>query len=889
MLIGTDKDLSSPLKSDRSLYESATQMSLLVAEPQVNYTINSAQWVEVLVDFPGTQGLYTYSIPPDLTVNSGDIVSVPFGTQVAGGIAIRLLTASPQNLDPKRIRGVEDVITFGCFQDTYWQLLEKIANYYSTDLISVIRVALPPGLLGRSQRRVRLNEENIPPGAEVFCSVIAGQVLRLLQSQKEGNYSINYLINRIKGASRGIRELKKRGWVESYLESPKRVKPKLKTAVTLVAKSFLSDLTKRQQEILQVLKNRGGELWRKELIDLCGTTSDMVKKLEAKGYVVLSEREILRKEQGIAQAADQPKELSVAQANALSVIQAQTNYAQILLHGVTGSGKTEVYLQAIAPILEQGKSALVLVPEIGLTPQLTDRFSARFGEQVCVYHSKLSAGERYDTWRQTIQGEPQVVIGTRSAIFAPLPNLGLIILDEEHDSSFKQDRPTPTYHARKVAQWRGELENCPLILGSATPSLESLVASRKIGEIGETRGQGDEETRGQGDEETRGQGDEETRGQGDGEIGDRELSQSRFYLSLPERIADRPLPQVSIVDLRAELSRGNRSIFSLSLQNAIAEMQSQGQQGILFIPRRGHSTFVSCRSCGYVMECPDCDVSLSYHHAHEGAAKLLRCHYCNHTRMQPDSCPECSSPYLKFFGTGTQKVTQELAKLFPELRPIRYDSDTTRNKGQHRQLIDRFIHKEADILIGTQMLTKGLDIAGVTLVGIVAADGLLHRSDYRAAERAFQTLTQVAGRAGRGDTPGKVIIQTYSPEHPVIQAVKTHDYHNFSTTELSQRAELNYPPYGNLILIKLSSIEQQEVETAAETLADILIDTLSSEYEILGPAPANIMRVARRYRWQILLKFPPTAKADLPDLKKMRSHLPKSVSMTIDVDPINME
>ena len=867
MLTGTDKDVSPKDNGDRSLYESATQLSLLVAEPQSNYIINSQissqQWVEVLVDFPGTQGLYTYSVPSNLTVNSGDIVSVPFGPQIVGGIAIRILTAPPEHLEPQKVRAVEDVITSGFFQDTYWQLLERIANYYSTDLMNTIRVALPPGLLGRSQRRVRLNSEAIPPGAEAFCSVVAGKVLNLLQSQQSGDYSVNYLRNQVKGASRGIRELSKRGWIENYLEPPKEVKPKLKTAVTLVAKSFLDDLTTRQREILQILKNREGELWLKELIQLCQTTSATIKKLETKGYVVLSAREILRKEQGIAQAADQPKELSVAQAEALAVIKAQQDYAQILLHGVTGSGKTEVYLQAIAPILAQGKSALVLVPEIGLTPQLTDRFRARFGEQVCVYHSRLSAGERYDTWRQTIQGEPQVVIGTRSAIFAPLPNLGLIVLDEEHDSSFKQDRPAPTYHACKVAQWRAELENCPLILGSATPSLESLVEVRGIEGIGETR---------------------ETR-----ETGERELSRSTHYLSLPERIGDRPLPQVSIVDLRAELSRGNRSIFSLSLQNAIAEMQSQGQQGILFIPRRGHSTFVSCRSCGYVMECPDCDVSLSYHHTHEGAAKLLRCHYCNHTRIQPNICPECSSPYLKFFGSGTQKVTQELAKLFPELRCIRFDSDTTRNKGSHRQLIDRFIHQEADILIGTQMLTKGLDIAGVTLVGIVAADGLLHRSDYRAAERAFQTLTQVAGRAGRGEMPGKVIVQTYSPEHPVIQAVKTHDYHNFSTTELSHRAELNYPPFGNLILIKLSSIEQQEVERAAEMLADRLIDTLSSEYEILGPAPANIMRVARRYRWQILLKFPPAAKADLPDLNILRSHLPKSVSMTIDVDPINME
>ena len=850
---------------DLSRSKSVTQASLVVAEPQESYQVNNQQWVEVLVDCPGIQKLYTYSIPDDLLVCSGDIVSVPFGMQITGGIAIRLLTSPPQNFDVNKIRPLDDVVISGFFADTYWQLLSRIADYYCTDLMSAIRVALPPGLLGRSQRRIRLNTEAIPPGAEAFCSLVAGNILRLLQNQKEGNYSVNYLRNQIKGASRGIRELSKRGWIENYLEPPKRAKPKLKTAVTLAAASFLNNLTARQKEILQVLKNRGGELWLKDLLQLCRTTSATVKKLETKAYVILSEREILRKEQGVAQA-DRPKKLNSAQANALTIINAQADYAQILLHGITGSGKTEVYLQAIAPILAQGKSALVLVPEIGLTPQLTDRFRARFGEQVCVYHSKLSDGERYDTWRQTIQGEPQVVIGTRSAIFAPLPNLGLIVLDEEHDSSFKQDRPIPTYHARTVAQWRAELENCPLVLGSATPSLESLVAVKN--NVGAIRESPLQEIAGKPDPKS---------------------TNKTFYLSLPERIGSRPLPQVEIVDLREELSRGNRSIFSLSLQNAIADMQSQKQQGILFIPRRGHSTFVSCRSCGYVMECPDCDVSLSYHYSHEGAAKLLRCHYCNHNRLQPDTCPECSSPYLKFFGSGTQKVTQELAKLFPELRCIRFDSDTTRNKGAHRQLIDRFIHKEADILIGTQMLTKGLDIAGVTVVGIVAADGLLHRSDYRAAERAFQTLTQVAGRAGRGDIPGKVIVQTYSPEHPVIQAVKTHDYNNFSQTELSQRAELNYPPYGNLILLKLSSIDSREVEQAAETLCDRLTDILNSEYDILGPAPASVMRVARRYRWQILLKFPPAEKANLPDLNNLRSHIPPSVSLTIDVDPINMD
>ena len=832
-----------------SLYaDSVVNSPWVAAEPINSYqTSKTSQWVEVLVDFPGIQGLYTYSVPSELTVRSGDIVSIPFGTQTIGGIAIRFLQSPPADLEIGRIRPIEDIITSGFFLDTYWQLLQKVADYYYSDLMSAIRVALPPGLLGRSQRRIRLLREKVPSGAEVFCSAIALRVLELLQQQKDGDYSVNYLRNQIKGASRGIRELSKRGWIESYLEPPKRAQAKLKIAVTLAQSNVLNDLTPRQKEIVTVLKNHGGEMWLNELVKSGKTSKKTVEKIAEKGYFTISEREILRIDRGVATVADRPKELNPAQAAALAVINERTNYSQILLHGVTGSGKTEVYLQAIAPILERGQSALVLVPEIGLTPQLTDRFRARFGDRVCVYHSKLLNTERYDTWRQTIQGEPQVVIGTRSAIFAPLPNLGLIVLDEEHDSSFKQDRPVPTYHARTVANWRAELENCPLILGSATPALESLLAANEAGRT------------------------------------------DNYYLSLPERIGSRPLPEVEIVDLRQELSRGNRSIFSQSLQNAIADLQEKEQQGILFIPRRGHSTFVSCRTCGYVMECPDCDVSLSYHYASEGAAKLLRCHYCNHTSIQPDKCPECSSPYLKFFGSGTQKVTQELGKLFPELKIIRFDSDTTRNKNAHRNLIDRFIDREADMLVGTQMLTKGLDIAGVTLVGIVAADGLLHRSDYRAAERAFQTLTQVAGRAGRGEAAGKVILQTYSPEHPVIQAVKNADYANFSETELASREELDYPPYGSLILLKLSSIDATEVREAAETVADVCLDLLGDRCEILGPAPASIMRVARRYRWQILLKLATAEKENLPDLNILRSHCPRSVSLTIDVDPMNMD
>lgn len=821
---------------------------LIVAEPGTAYQSGSSseQWLEILVDCPGIQDLYTYRLPEDLTVQPGDIVSVPFGAQTVGGIAIRWVKSLPADLDRDRIKAVKDVITAGFFPKDYWQLLNRVADYYCTDLMAVIKAALPPGLLGRSQRRLRLKKDAIPEGAETFCSVPARQILHLLKTQKDGDYSDRYLQRQIRNANRGIKELIKRGWIESYLEPPKTTRPKLQKAVTLTVESFPIELTQRQRKVLETLRHRGGELWLNELLQLCSASAAIVEALENKGCVVIGQREKLRLFDELHPSADLPKTLTSDQAEALATVNAIEGFAQVLLHGVTGSGKTEVYLQAIAPILEQGKSAIVLVPEIGLTPQLTDRFRARFGSKVCVYHSALSDGERYDTWRQMLTGEPQIVIGTRSAIFVPLPKLGIIILDEEHDSSFKQTQLLPTYHARAVAQWRAELQNCPLILGSATPSLESWVNVQK------------------------------------------EISSSH-YLSLPTRIQSRPLPPVEIVDLRQELQTGNRSIFSRSLQKALANIQERQQQAILFINRRGHSTFVSCRSCGYVLECPHCDVSLSYHYTHEGATELLRCHYCNHSQLQPRQCPECNSPYLKFFGSGTQKVTQELEQLFPDLRCLRFDSDTTRTKGAHRTLLTRFANKEADVLVGTQMLTKGLDLDRVTLVGVVAADGLLYHSDYRSSERAFQTMTQVAGRAGRGDDAGQVIIQTYSPEHPVIQAVRKHDYREFIEAELAQREALNYPPYGRLVLLRLSGVEGSEVQSTAEIIADACTQLLGSACEILGPAPASIMRVARRYRWHILLKFPLDEGETNFDLRELRNLCPQSVSMTIDVDPLNLD
>jgi primosomal protein N' (replication factor Y) len=845
---------------------------LVVSEPSKSYQpqTNFYQWVEVLVDCPGNvpetatgEKLYTYRLPDGLEVQPGDILSVPFGAQQLGAIAIRLLTKPNVDLPQEKIRQVEDVVSVGFFPSGYWELLNRVAAYYYTPLIQVIRTGLPPGLLGRSQRRLRL----LPTAGETlptFLSLPAQQIWQLLQTQPTKDFSYTYIHQKVKFSHRGIKELLRLGFAQNYLEPPKLTKPKLQKAVTLIDISN-QDITPRQQEILEVLRRRGGELWQSELLQICSASTSTLKALVQKGYIVIEEREVLRTEKGSAVFSEQAKTLNSAQTQALISIQSLDGFAQVLLHGITGSGKTEVYLQAIAPLLHQGKSALVLVPEIGLTPQLTDRFRARFGNKVSVYHSALADGERYDTWRQMLTGEAQVVIGTRSAIFAPLPNLGLIILDEEHDSSFKQDSPIPTYHARTVAQWRAELVNCPLILGSATPSLESWLSVNDPGTSPPSPPSASREGR-----------QEITQ----------DLGIRTHYLSLPERIYSRPLPPIEIVDMRLELQQGNRSIFSRSLQTALQQLSEKQQQGILFIHRRGHSTFVSCRSCGYVLECPHCDVSLAYHHVEAGAPELLRCHYCNYARSHPPHCPECGSPYLKFFGSGTQRVAQELQRQFPNLRLIRFDSDTTRNKGAHRTLLTQFANGEADLLVGTQMLTKGLDLPQVTLVGVVAADGLLHLSDYRASERAFQTLTQVAGRAGRGDDPGRVIMQTYTPEHPVIAAVQRHDFQSFSDAELEQRQALNYPPYGRLILLRLSSLDPIQVQNTAQIIATAL--SAKEGFEILGPAPASILRVANRYRWQILLKFAPDALPNLPDWEEVRSLCSYSVSLTIDVDPMNI-
>jgi len=796
--------------------------------------------VQVLVDCVGIDQLLTYAIPDELTVRVGDILTVPLGQRSVGAIAVAFIE-QPEAPVAYELKNIHAVINTGLFPSDYWQILNLTANYYRTSLIQTAKAALPPNLLDQSSYRIKVNPHINQPEK---LGTAAQIVWNFLQEHSKP-LSRRYISQKLpKYAASGMRSLMALGYISTYLEPPSKPQPKFENIVVLLQPDA-ETATSRQKEILYTLSQAGGELSQPELIAKAKTTSASLKALVQKGFITITPRECLRlggKTHFVQ--SDRPKTLTSDQTIALNSIQLLFNQSvTILLHGVTGSGKTEVYLQAIAPILATGKSALVLVPEIGLTPQLTDRFRARFGDRkVNLYHSKLSDGERFDTWRQMLDGSSQILIGTRSAIFAPLHNLGIIILDEEHDSSFKQDQPQPCYHARTVAEWRSQFAECPLVLGSATPSSEVLHAVS---------------------------------------------SGTIKYLALPERIGNKQMPKIQIVDMRAELQSGNWSIFSRDLQNAIAQMQEQKKQGILFIHRRGYSTFVSCRNCGYVSNCPRCDVSLSYHHESEHH-NMLRCHYCNYAESKPSQCPSCSSPYFKHFGSGTQKVEQELAKLFPDLKIMRFDSDTTQNKDQHRHLLEKFQAGAADLLVGTQMLTKGIDIPQVTLVGVISADGLLNFSDYRAGERAFQILTQVAGRAGRGAEIGEVIIQTYTPEHPVIQAVQNYDGDEFMRSELEARTALNYPPVGQMALIRLNSENSDLVESIAIALSEDL-RTRSELWDVLGAAPTTITRVNNRYRWQILLKFHPHNLNHVPTLEDLKLWINTSeVRVAIDIDPLTI-
>lgn len=603
---------------------------------------------------------------------------------------------------------------------------------------------------------------------------------------------------------------------------------------------------KKKEQLLYYLQRLGTEKVTavKEMKEL-GFSTALLNEAAKNGWLTFVEKEAYRdpfanqtfeKTTALSLNAEQ----QVAVETILQSVQEQQSQTY-LLEGITGSGKTEVYLQVIAEVLNQGKTAIMLVPEISLTPQMVQRFKSRFGEHVAVMHSGLSQGEKYDEWRKIERGEAEVVVGARSAIFAPIENIGVIIIDEEHEASYKQEE-TPRYHARDLAIWRSEYHHCPVVLGSATPSLES-----------------------------------------------RARAQKNVYqrLRLTQRANQAAtLPTIDVVDMRQEVESGNVSSFSMSLQEKLQERLEKNEQSVLLLNRRGYSSFVMCRDCGYVLPCPNCDISLTLHMD----SKTMKCHYCGHEERIPYRCPNCGQDKIRYYGTGTQKVEEELQTLLPDSRILRMDVDTTRRKGAHEKILRTFGEGQADILLGTQMIAKGLDFPNVTLVGVLNADTALNLPDFRSSERTFQLLTQVSGRAGRAEKPGEVIIQSFNPEHYAIQLAKAQDYEDFYTKEMYIRHRGDYPPYYFTVQITASHPEENEAAKQMFQIATKLKQGLSPQAILLGPTPNAIMRVNNRYFYQVIIKYKqepmlqPLLKEILTDTQRATA---RGLKLSIDAEPMN--
>ncbi|GAB6100682.1 primosomal protein N' [Halanaerocella petrolearia] len=656
------------------------------------------------------------------------------------------------------------------------------------------------------------------------------------------------------------------GYYQSYLISALKAivpsgKHKVKTkrvvqlsqsvAETKEVISQLPGQAYKQVAVLNYLiEHPDSQLITTELANKVDTSPGTIRRLVKKGLLEYTNIEIKRTPYQDANIEPtSPLTPTLEQKKALTEIKqavSNSDSATFLLKGVTGSGKTEVYLQAIADVLAQGGEAIVLIPEIALTPQTISRFKGRFGKQVAVLHSQLSAGERFDEWRRIKEGTAKIAVGARSAIFAPFDNLELVVIDEEHETTYKQEEH-PKYHAREVAVKRANLSKAVTILGTATPALESYYRAQE---------------------------------------GDYKL------LELSKRVDDRPLPEVELIDMRDELEAGNKQMLSRKLAREIERRLQNNEQTIIFLNRRGFSTFVQCRECGHVIECNNCDVSLTYF----SQGERLKCNYCEESKSVPNICPDCSSSYIKYFGIGTEKVEQALNKNFPEAKVVRMDRDTTTRKGSYQKILSAFSAGKIDILVGTQMVAKGHDYPNVTLVGVITADTALNLPDFRASERTFQLLAQVAGRTGRGDKLGQVLIQSYTPEHYSIQQAKKHNYKGFYRQEIIFREEMCYPPFTHLINIIISDQEENKVIQVAQRLGECIAAQLQNidndTIELLGPTKAPLSKIKGKYRWQLLLKGPDLDKlrginqqalTELEEFEKL-----KSVKISIDVDPLGV-
>ncbi|MDD5604784.1 MAG: primosomal protein N' [Dehalococcoidales bacterium] len=805
-------------------------------------------YAEVSVNSPsGIKPTFSYHIPEGMEVQPGQAVWVPFGRQLLQGIVIST-GDSPEYEQTRDIAGIVDppvILPLSSLQLGKW-----LSAYYRCPLFQSLALMLPPGfgrsnfctLVANPDVDIICSESLSSDERELFEKITACGLLELKNAEK---------ILGKQRAQRAVSSLARRNLIfRNFHLSPARISPKMEVFIELAVDhetagkeaAKLAARSPKQAMILYYLeKVKTSVSWR-EVSQATSSSISSRKALEDKGLVAVNKREIIRRPIPVStQPPGPPLKPNNMQQRALDEITSSlkcNSSHNFLLHGVTGSGKTEVYLQALDQAIRLGKKAIVLVPEISLTPQIINRFTARFPNQVAVLHSTLSLGERFDQWREIKEGKYNVVIGARSALFAPQPDLGLVVMDEEHEWSYKQDT-SPRYHTRTAAQELCRINNATLVLGSATPDVETYYKAS----TGEYR-----------------------------------------ILKLSERITQgraSSLPEVEVVDLREELKTGNRSIFSRALQTEIRTALDRKDQVILFLNRRGGATFVQCRSCGYVAVCRRCRITLSYHPQEE---KLV-CHHCNLRQPIPGICPQCLSKRIKYLGLGTQGVEIEITSLFPKARILRWDSDTTRNKGSHGTFLKRFIDGKADILIGTQMIAKGMDFPGVSLVGVINADIGINLPDFRAGEHAFSLLCQVAGRAGRGDTTGKVIIQSYFPDHYAIQAAANHDYEGFFNTEIAYRRSLKQPPFSRLARLIFSHTNDDFCRREALRLKMELSENCGrigiAGLTLIGPVPAFYHRLRGRYRWSIIIKGPD------PAVLLEATKIPPR--WKVDIDPLGLD
>ena len=811
------------------------------------------------VVFPATvDKAFTYRVPPELNeaARVGCRVLAPFGARRLVGLIVGLKDSfEPGSFE---VKGLNDVLDLEpVVSREMLKLAEWMADYYLCPLGDALKAVLPAGLLQAPRKLVRLATDRAESEALHLerRAPRQAQILRFLA--KCGRISVSELKRKI-GAGNllcSLNLLQRRGLVTQHeLLGSQRPQRKRVTYVHLTddgEKTVGKPLGPTQQKCLSYLREKGSRLPQAELLRHTGATSSTLKSLQKRNLVRLETKTVWRDYYGGAWQPPKQVTLNQEQQRAFDEIQkaiADERFRTFLVHGVTGSGKTQVYIESIKSVLQRGKSAIVLVPEIALTPQTVQRFRSHFKDRVAVLHSGMSAGERYDSWERLRRGEAVVAIGPRSAVFAPVRNLGLIVVDEEQEDSYKQQDPVPRYHARDVAVYRARLCNAVTVLGSATPSAESYSNA---------------------------------------------LLQKYHLLELTHRVDQVPLPEVTIVDLKKERRMSGKRetpILSRLLVRKLEEKLSRNEQIILLLNRRGFSSHIKCKECGHVEDCTNCEITLTYHLR----GRFLRCHYCGLTRKAPEVCPHCAGADILFRGWGTQQVEKALHETFPDARVVRMDLDTTSQKRSHDRILQDFGDGKYDILLGTQMVAKGHDFARVTLVGVINADVGLLIPDFRATERSFQLLTQVAGRAGRQDLPGEVIIQTYSPEEFALQCARTHDFKGFFNGDILARKELLYPPFGRLISILFRGEEEAHVRQAAFHYAGVL-KKRNGRFVVLGPSPAPISKIRNKFRWHVLLKSDrradPAGKVLREAVRQAeaqyrKKHAVQGVQVVVDVDPV---